>query len=141
MEFAPFSGIDNADLKLIFPNEYDTVYDAATDLEWLFYGNEWMVRGEGRPWQGPDQDIELMREVQQDQAPVTLEQWIEALRKTIKQSTDEDQDPIDYDTDQDEADQDPLDYDYDYDTDQDLIKDYWPRPPLGETPFFTNTIL
>ncbi len=60
MEFAPFSEIDNAELKLIFPNEYDTFYDEATDLEWLFYANEWMVCGEGRPWQGPDKVLALM---------------------------------------------------------------------------------
>ena len=54
MDFLPFSGIDNEDLKLIFPNQYDTVYDATTDLEWLFYANEWTICGEGRPWQLPD---------------------------------------------------------------------------------------
>lgn len=49
MEFAPFSGIDNEDLKMIFPNQYDTVYDA-DDNEWLFYANEWTL------CEVPDQD-------------------------------------------------------------------------------------
>ena len=147
MEFAPFSGIDNAGLKLIFPNEYDTVYDAATDLEWLFYGNEWTLCGEGRPWQGTDQDLELMcdddaddadDEAEQDEADQDLAQWLEAWPTAIKQSLgyDHDEDLFDYgyEEDQDdEDDQDPLGYDYGYDNDQDLIKDWsgdqdWGKP-------------
>jgi hypothetical protein len=123
MEFA-FSEIDNDGLKLIFPNEYDTIYDAATDLEWLFYGHEWTLCCEGRrPWQGPDQD-----EADQDEADKAFTQWLEAWPTAIKQSLgyDQDEDLFDYGYEEDQAqddDDDPLGYDYGYDNDQDLIKD------------------
>ena len=147
MDFA-FAGIDNEDLKRIFPNEYDTAYDAATDLEWLFYGNEWTVCNEGRRWQKPDQYLErMLRGMLRGEVPdldqVAFDQWTwpEAERKhSLEYNEDQPEDmdqvtfdqwieawpeaerkhSLDYDED---MDQDPLDYEYDYDDDQDLIKD------------------
>ena len=92
MEFA-FSGIDNADLRQIFPKDYDTVCDDDGN-EWLFYGNEWTLCGEGLSWQLPDQDPI-------DYPPYGTE-WIlcdEGLSWQLP-----DQDPLDYP---------PYDYDYD----------------------------
>jgi hypothetical protein len=55
MEFAPFFGIDNESLKLIFPNENDT----ADGYEWIFSGNDWLPCGEG-----PDDRVTLDQPVQ-----------------------------------------------------------------------------
>jgi len=69
MEFAPFSGIDNADLNLIFPKENDTVCDEDGN-EWLFYGNEWSLCGEGLSWQLPDQDENQLPDQDENQDPL-----------------------------------------------------------------------
>jgi hypothetical protein len=86
MDFAPFSGISNAELKRVFPKEYDTFYDEAIDLEWLFYANEWSVCGEGPPTRGPrlpEQDEEPEQDDDDDQYD-TLE-WPEEGRNITVQ--------------------------------------------------------